>query len=121
MENLLNNPMVQSSLLPLLISLIVAGVVGFSSVKGQRFAVIAVAISAPGNDHRYFRPEFSTKSDLAEATLPDYAGAMIGLLVDALNIKGWSYKLVSLIILWGWLAGCLVPGFPQWIWPAVFT
>ncbi|GGK71334.1 hypothetical protein [Amphritea balenae] len=120
MENLLNNPMLQSSLLPLLISLIVAGVVGFSSAKGQRFAAIAVAISALATIIVISGLSFPPKATSQKLPYLIMAGAIIGLLVDALNIKGWSYKLVSLIIplgMVGWLFGArfnsmdLVGGF----------
>ena len=108
LNNTLNNPMVQSSLLPLIVSLVLAGIVGFSSKNGQRLAAIAVAISALVTIIVISGISFPPKATSQKLPYLIIAGSVIGLLVDALNIKGWSYKLISLIIplgMVGWLFG----------------
>ena len=108
MDNLLNNPMLQSSLLPLLISLVVAGIIGFSSAKGKRIAAIAVAISALATIIVISGISFPPKATSQKLPYLIIAGGLIGLLVDGFSIRGWSYKLISIVIplaMVGWLFG----------------
>lgn len=98
MESLLNNPVVQSSLLPLLVSLIVAGIVGFGLPKGTRLAAMAVPISALITIIAISGLSFPPKASSQKLPYLIVAAGLIGVLFDYFEIRGRHYKLACLLL-----------------------
>ena len=88
MELSLSNPIVQSSILPLFLSLLIAGALGFTSAKGARIATLGVAISALITVIVIQGFSFPPKSTSQKLPYLIAAAGMIGLVFDLLKLQG---------------------------------
>ena len=108
METLLNNPLIQSSLLPLSISFIVTAMIGFSSEFGKKIAGIAIGVGLLLTVFQIQGFSFMPRS--ASQKLPYliiFAG-LAGLLLDALNAQEKVLRIITTVIpvsVLAWLFG----------------
>lgn len=119
MDLSLSNPIVQSSILPLFLSLIVAAALGFSSAKGARIAALGVAISALLTVIVIQGFSFPPKATSQKLPYLIAAAGFIGVIFDLLKLKGRAWQLAGIVIplaTIGWLFGSRlgstdIPGF----------
>lgn len=108
MDLSLSNPIVQSSILPLFLSLLIAGVLGFTSAKGARIAVLGVAISALVTVIVIQGFSFPPKSTSQKLPYLIAVAGVIGLIFDLFDLKGRAWHLAGIILplaTLGWLFG----------------
>lgn len=108
MDLSLSNPIVQSSILPLCLSLLIAAALGFSSAKGARIAALGVAISALITVIIIQGFSFPPKATSQKLPYLIAAAGVIGLIFDLLKLKGIAWRLAGIILpvaTIGWLFG----------------
>ncbi len=119
METLLNDPLLQSSLLPLTLSLLVAGVLGFSSVLGSRIAGAAIAISLLFTVIQIQGLAVPPRAAAQKLPYLIAAAGVVGLCVDALGIRDHIYKWCRLLLpiaMLAWLFGPRIASFDLTEW-----
>ncbi|MBN3560807.1 hypothetical protein [Aliamphritea spongicola] len=108
METLLNNPLIQSSLLPLLLSLALTAAIGFSCDAGKKIAAVSIAASLLISIIQI--QGFSAMPRSASQKLPYLImiAGFAGLLIDTLNTRSRMLQTMSVIMpvtVLAWLFG----------------
>ncbi len=98
METLLNNPLIQSSLLPLVISFVITASFGFSSALGKKTAGVAIGISLILTIIQI--QGFSSMPRSASQKLPYLIllAGLAGVLIDVLNTHSKVLQFLSVVM-----------------------
>lgn len=111
METLLNNPLIQSSLLPFILSIALTAAIGFSSAAGKKIAAVAIAASLLISIIQI--QGFSAMPRSASQKLPYLIllAGFAGLLIDALSPRSRVLQIMAVVMpltVLGWLFGGLI-------------
>lgn len=125
MENLLNDPLIQSALLPLSVSLILAAALGFTSDTTRVIAGVAVAVSALIAIIAISGLSFPPQATSQKLPYLIVAAGVLGVLVD-LRGNRIIYRLSGLVMLLTmviWLFGSRLgaAGWPEYLYLIVIT
>lgn len=110
MSSLLNNPAIQSSLLPLLLALGLTGLIraAFGAQHGGRLASAAIAIGFIASLVLIQTPVFPARSASQKLPYLVALALLLGLIVDSLNLRGRTVQLIGFLLsltALGWLLG----------------